>query len=214
MSLFVNILDQRTRTTIPSGAVTVDGKTYPEGSAQIEQWASVGWRIADESTLAVPEGYVYVSHTWVQDPANPLGAVAQVVTRTQAEQDAIDAANATAAAEAQALWLQGVDVYPRAIEVPVVIVASETSKKGYGILTTDDGTVVTYLDHESPRPSPEVIAQRKMDAINAANARKAQRTNDVAQAQLAKANANAANSVPALKAEVARLAEIIERLCQ
>jgi hypothetical protein len=68
--------------------------------------------------------------------------------------DAQEAAAAEAAAEQaaieQAEYLAGRDIFVRAVEAPVYIVHSESSKKGIGISSTDDGRLVTYLAHESP----------------------------------------------------------------
>jgi len=139
---------------------------------------------------------------------------------SQAEKDAVDAAAAQAQADAQAAaqaaheaWLQTVEVYERVIEAPSVIVHSVASRKGVGIAATDDGELVPYIAHESPYDHAAAEA-RKLAAVQAANARKAQRATDATAAKGAGSAAAAANSVPALRAEVARLAAIVERLCQ
>lgn len=152
---------------------------------------------------------------WVWD------AEARTITEmSQDEKDAVDAADAAAAqaaseqaAIAQAEYLAGVDVYPRAIEAPVYIVHSEASRKGVGITSTDDAELVTYIAHESPYDHAAAEA-RRLAAVQAANERKAQRVLDKTAAKGAGTAAASANSVPALRAEVARLAAIIERLCQ
>jgi hypothetical protein len=144
----------------------------------------------------------------------------EVLEMSQAEKDAVDAAEQAAAdaqaaqaAAAQAEYLTGRDVYDRPIEAPFVIVHSESSKKGIGITATDDGELVSYLAHESPYDH-EAATARKLAAVQAANARRAQRATDATVAKGAGSAAASANSVPALRAEVARLAGIVERLCQ
>lgn len=100
-ALYVNITDQRERDALPSGAVILDGQVYPDGSAQIAQWASQGWRVAEGRPVA-PEGYVLVSYTWADDDG--IHATSNVVLRTQAEQDAIDTQAAADAAAALEAW--------------------------------------------------------------------------------------------------------------
>lgn len=51
-------------------------------------------------------------------------------------------------------------IMPRGIEVPVVVLQSETNDYGIGLIAADDGTVLTYIDHQSPRPSQEEIDAR------------------------------------------------------
>ena len=53
------------------------------------------------------------------------------------------------------------------IEVPVVVIQSQTAGKGIGVVATDEGELVTYIDHESPRPAGEVIQSRIAAAVEA-----------------------------------------------
>ena len=47
------------------------------------------------------------------------------------------------------------------IETPVLILATTNPDKGVGIVADPQTLdIITYLDHESPRPTPEVIAAR------------------------------------------------------
>jgi hypothetical protein len=53
------------------------------------------------------------------------------------------------------------------IEVPVIVIQSQTLGKGIGIVATDEGDLLTYIDHESPRPAGEVIQSRIAAAVEA-----------------------------------------------
>ena len=53
------------------------------------------------------------------------------------------------------------------IEVPVLVLQSQVAGKGIGLVATDDGDIVTYIDHESPRPAGEVIQSRIAAAVEA-----------------------------------------------
>lgn len=53
------------------------------------------------------------------------------------------------------------------IEVPVVVIQSQTVGKGIGVIATDEGDLLTYIDHESPRPAGEVIQSRIAAAVEA-----------------------------------------------
>jgi hypothetical protein len=57
------------------------------------------------------------------------------------------------------------DVYPNGIEAPVVVLQDDDGK-GWGVVV-DSGDLLTYQDHASPRPSPEVLRQRIVDAKQA-----------------------------------------------
>jgi nucleoid-associated protein YgaU len=103
----------------------------------------------------------------------------EVLEMSQAEKDAVDAAEAQAQADAAAAaqaaheaWLQTVEVYERVIEAPSVIVHSVSAAKGVGIAATDDGELVPYIAHESPYNHAEAEA-RKLAAIEKRNTDKA-----------------------------------------
>lgn len=57
------------------------------------------------------------------------------------------------------------------VEVPVVVFQSQVVGKGIGVVMTDEGDFVTYVDHESPRPSEDEIKARIAEAVE--NKRKA-----------------------------------------
>jgi hypothetical protein len=56
---------------------------------------------------------------------------------------------------------------PNGIETPVVVIQSQTVGKGIGVIATDEGDLLTYIDHESPRPAGEVIQSRIAAAVEA-----------------------------------------------
>jgi len=98
--------------------------------------------------------------------------------------------------------------FPEGIEVPWVTILSITNQVGWLYVALDDGTLVPVLAHESPWPSQSEINRRIESARTNAIAARQQRiatTRDIA------TKAAAANSVPALRAEVRRLAELLER---
>ncbi len=53
------------------------------------------------------------------------------------------------------------------IETPVLVLQSQAAGKGIGVITTDDGDLTTYIDHESPRPDDATIKARIAAAIEA-----------------------------------------------
>jgi hypothetical protein len=46
------------------------------------------------------------------------------------------------------------------LEVPVLVLTSATNQYGIGLIASDDGDLLTYIDHQSPRPTADVIAER------------------------------------------------------
>jgi len=97
--------------------------------------------------------------------------------------------------------------FPEGIEVPWITVLSVTNKTGWLYIALDDGTLVPVLGHESPWPSQDELNQRIESARTNAIANRAQRiatTRDIA------TKAAAANSIPALRDQVLRLAELLE----
>jgi len=98
--------------------------------------------------------------------------------------------------------------FPEGIEVPWVTILSSTNQVGWLYVALDDGTLVPILAHNSPWPSQAEINRRIESARTNAIAARQQRiatTRDIA------TKAAAATSVPALRAEVRRLAELLER---
>lgn len=81
-------------------------------------------------------------------------------------------------------------VMPRGIEVPVLVLQSETNAYGIGLIAADDGTVITYIDHQSPRPSAEEIEARKAEKLAEHKARKAAFINGAGNGQLQNRIAN------------------------
>jgi hypothetical protein len=55
--------------------------------------------------------------------------------------------------------------FPQGIEASVIILQSITNEYGIGLIAADDGTVLTYIDHQSPRPDKEELDRRKAEAI-------------------------------------------------
>jgi hypothetical protein len=79
------------------------------------------------------------------------------------------------------------DVFRSGIEVPVLVLISLTNQTGVGVIATDSGELITYTDHNSPRPPAEEIKRRQMAAIEAHKAKRqkqAAATNDFGKGQL------------------------------
>lgn len=93
--------------------------------------------------------------------------VVEMTAEQKAQKDADDAAAQQAAEEAaaaaEALRLVTPLVMDQMVEMPKLILQSETTKKGIGIVPTDDGELITWVEHASPRVTPE-----KRDALIAA----------------------------------------------
>lgn len=70
------------------------------------------------------------------------------------------------------------EAHPRGIETPVVVIQSVTNGWGIGLAASDDGDLLTYIDHQSPRPSPEVVAQR-IEAERAAQAQRRKKLKNI-----------------------------------
>lgn len=77
---------------------------------------------------------------------------------------------------------------------------------GHGITT--NGMPFYWIDHASPR-NPAVAMSNKLAALERATAFKANASTNI---RAIKTRASAANSVPALREEVSRLAELIEAM--
>ena len=105
-------------------------------------------------------------------------------------------------------------IEPNGIETPVVVIQSATNEWGIGVVADDDGNLATYIDHQSPRPSPEVIRQRIADAIASNRADRATAQDAGVKAAGAGSAAAAANSVPDLREQVRILAEQVQRLAE
>ena len=56
-------------------------------------------------------------------------------------------------------------LYPDGIETPVVVLTSQASGYGIGVVATDTGEIATYIDHQSPRPDAAEIKRRIQAAV-------------------------------------------------
>jgi len=56
-------------------------------------------------------------------------------------------------------------LYPEGIETPVIILTSQASGYGIGVVATDTGEIATYIDHQSPRPDAAEIQRRIQAAV-------------------------------------------------
>ena len=59
-------------------------------------------------------------------------------------------------------------VEPNGIETPVIVLQSQTNDWGVAVVAADDGALVTYYDHQSPRPD-EATRKARRDAALAAH---------------------------------------------
>lgn len=48
---------------------------------------------------------------------------------------------------------------------PIIMAASTNGSPAYGLIVTPEGDLATYLDHASPRPSPEETQRRIAEAV-------------------------------------------------
>ena len=58
-------------------------------------------------------------------------------------------------------------LYPDGIETPVIVLTSQASGFGIGVIATDEGEIATYIDHQSPRPDKAEIKRRMTAALAA-----------------------------------------------
>jgi hypothetical protein len=58
-------------------------------------------------------------------------------------------------------------LYPDGIETPVIVLTSQASGFGIGVIATDEGEIATYIDHQSPRPDKAEIKRRMTAALTA-----------------------------------------------
>jgi hypothetical protein len=90
--------------------------------------------------------------------------------------------------------------FPHGIETPVTVL-TDADGVGWGVVV-DNGDLLTYQDHASPRPSPEVLRQRieaaKQDSRQFRVDTRAIRTNAIAQIDLVKGTTNAPSAFPSL----------------
>lgn len=85
--------------------------------------------------------------------------------------------------------------FPDGIEAPLMILTSQTNGWGIGIMAADDGTLLTYTDHQSPRPAATQTARRQAAALSA-------HTNKVAGRAVQRANSRKPNITQAEKINV------------
>jgi hypothetical protein len=100
-------------------------------------------------------------------------------------------------------------IEPLGIELPVIVLQSVTNDYGIGVIASDDGALLTYVDHQSPRPPQAVIDARIAEAL-------AERRAGVESARINRAAAipaaAAANSIPALREAVRLLQAQVDAL--
>jgi len=103
------------------------------------------------------------------------------------------------------------DYFEHGIETPRLVLQSQVEGKGIALVAFDDGEIVTVIEHESPRKSPaQVVAEARAKKM----ARDEVRSVAVSESRTIANAAAAANSVPALRAEVRRLSQLIEQLIE
>lgn len=95
----VNITNQQERAALPTAAVIVGGSVFP--SPSFTQLKTLGWRYQHAVSNATA-GFVAIGRTWVDDDGTYATAI--LTTRTQAEQDDLDAAAAIEQAAAVAAY--------------------------------------------------------------------------------------------------------------
>ncbi len=160
------------------------GSTYWHGTPPWDVAFEHGVRkITVPDTSETPEGYRRIRSAWEQDPADAEGCV------EQAQFEPIPPTPEPVP-----------EFFEYGIESSLLVLQTE-SGKGVGYAPTEDGGLVPVVYvHESPCPPAAEIAAR----IAAAREARAKATTDI------RAATAAANSVPALRAQVARILDILE----
>lgn len=151
---YVNLNTQSETTDLPTGAIFVNGQVYPS-PPPFSALKVLGWRTQNAISNA-PAGTIAYGRTWVD--AGGTFATAILSTRTTNEQAQIDASNAVAQAALSAALPP--PEFPRGIVIP----AATNGTPSFGIGTTPDGDLFTYIDHASPR-DPVAAASNKLAAI-------------------------------------------------
>lgn len=129
--------------------------------------------------------------------------------RTQEEIDAIIAARKAAFDAAELIRKNTPIVHDQPQEMPVCVLISHDSGKGIGMFADDDGTILQIEYHASPVPPPDVIRQR---IVAAKAAHKAAKDDAESKRVKAKADVEAAQNVPALRAAVLSLQAQIDAI--
>lgn len=98
--------------------------------------------------------------------------------------------------------------FENGIDIPLLVIDAP-SGKGVGLVANEDGTLVPIIyAHESPYDMPAFREKIRLARIAKVQEKAARKTD----AQAAKTAASAANSVPALREQVAILAALIEAM--
>lgn len=136
-----NIHTQETARQLPRPLIQ-DGR--PNFNPTPQDYHAAGWR--DVVDMPTPKGYV---RTGWQEPVWNEAAdrfERRPVTITQAEHDAQQQAAIDAADP---------DWFPAGIETSRLVLQSETERKGIAYIAADDGELLSFVEHASPRLSPE-----------------------------------------------------------
>jgi hypothetical protein len=128
----------------------------------------------------VPAGMVIVPDSrTTTDDGETVAELYEVMT--QAEAEAAAAARAAEAEAAEAERRNTPVVWDQPLEVPAVVLQSQSAGLGVGVVATDEGDLVTFTYHASPVPPAAVIRQRIAEAIAAHKAAKAATKAEIAQ---------------------------------
>ncbi len=118
-------------------------------------------------SIAVEDGAAYKRYATItieQHEADRAAREAEDAIRIEAERVAFEAAEV----ERKNTPI----VYDQPIEMPALVLQSQTLGQGVGLVATDEGDLVTFTYHASPVPESAVIKARIADAIAAHKAAK------------------------------------------
>jgi hypothetical protein len=185
MQEYANIITQAPRTpTLPD---KIPGTHNPDWT----QLVAVGWRKLDERTpVTPPDGLQVTRWVYSQDPERAECAI---------EEPWFDAIPEAVPAR-----------FESGIDSTILVLDAPDGSKGIGYAPADDGTLIPIVYvHESPYDMAAVAA--KVAAARVAHGtRKAGRV--IEAADIESKAAAAGNSIPALRAEVVRLAKLAKQL--
>lgn len=164
--MYVHLPTQRMSADLPE-QVLVEGLAIRRPT--LADAAKAGWREVVGPYPPTPTpGYVVTAWRFEQDPENALCAKAVTIEEITEE----EYAQRQAEAEEQARRAAASPiVFERPVETPALVLQSWTAKIGYGLAMSDDGQLLTYVEHASPGISPEERAAR-IAAAKAAHAEK------------------------------------------
>jgi len=187
---YANIITQAQRTaTVPGGiygAIDYHGEP-PWGVAM-----AAGWRKLDaRAPFTPPEGYQVVGYEYEQDETRADYALETVIV--------------------DAIPIPTPERFALGIDAATLILDAVSSDKGAAFAATDDGHLVFCgFFRESPYKTQAERDAMRDAAVAAHGTRKAAQTATVA--DIAGKAAGAGNSIPALRAEVVRLANLVAQL--